>query len=243
MKTQLLAFNVNDIHQSEKTSSYFSLGLVILVHVYIGSILANPKQTIAAKSIPLTISVSLYKTDNINKTDAAKVVPAEQRYQHPAKLKPKKNKTVKQFSKPAPTFAKQHIETLTPNQQTITKAPSNFDTNSQAGNAEHYDRSVASAINLNDQAPRFDANYLHNPPPKYPSVSRRLEEQGRVLLRVVVSPKGNAVSVVLQASSGSTRLDDAAIDAVKHWRFVPAKIDNKAVMASVVVPIRFTLGE
>ncbi|GAA4402241.1 energy transducer TonB [Quisquiliibacterium transsilvanicum] len=90
-------------------------------------------------------------------------------------------------------------------------------------------------------APRFDAAYLANPPPAYPMISRRLGEEGRVLLRVHVEPDGRASSVELRDSSGFGRLDDAALRAVRGWRFVPARRGEQAVAAWVLVPINFTL--
>jgi len=89
--------------------------------------------------------------------------------------------------------------------------------------------------------PRFDAAYLQNPPPAYPALARRLGEQGRVLLRVLVTAEGMADRVELKASSGTDRLDRAALDAVKRWRFVPARQGEQAVSAWVVVPISFSL--
>ena len=59
-------------------------------------------------------------------------------------------------------------------------------------------------------SPRFDAAYLNNPAPAYPSLSRRLGEEGRVLLRVLVDPDGRAREVHVQGASGHTRLDRAA---------------------------------
>ena len=91
------------------------------------------------------------------------------------------------------------------------------------------------------QAPGFNAAYLDNPAPNYPSVSRRLGEQGKVLLRVQVAADGKADSVALHTSSGSNRLDQAALAAVKKWRFVPAKRGGQAVSASVVVPVSFSI--
>ena len=88
---------------------------------------------------------------------------------------------------------------------------------------------------------RFDAAYLQNPKPAYPSISRRLEEQGRVVLRVRVSEQGSALSVEVKQSSGFIRLDDAARSAVERWRFVPAKQGNEAIEAWVLVPLHFTL--
>ena len=92
------------------------------------------------------------------------------------------------------------------------------------------------------QSPSFNVSYLDNPAPNYPSISRRLGEQGKVLLRVQVAVDGTADSVVLQTSSGSSRLDQAALAAVKKWRFVPARRGGQAVVASVVVPVSFSTG-
>jgi protein TonB len=89
--------------------------------------------------------------------------------------------------------------------------------------------------------PRFDADYLQNPAPLYPSMARRMGEQGRVLLRVVVRPDGTPDAVVLRQSSGSQRLDEAALEAVRKWRFVPAKQGSTPVTAAVIVPIVFSL--
>ena len=89
--------------------------------------------------------------------------------------------------------------------------------------------------------PSFDAAYLQNPPPLYPAPSRRRGEKGRVVLRVFVSAQGAAQQVEMRTSSGFERLDQAALDAVKQWRFVPAKQGEQAVAAWVLVPILFTL--
>ena len=91
--------------------------------------------------------------------------------------------------------------------------------------------------------PRFDAAYLQNPPPAYPSLARRMGEQGRALLRVLVSAEGAAEKVELKASSDSTRLDHSALDTVARWRFVPARQGELPVSAWVLVPISFSLEE
>ena len=88
-------------------------------------------------------------------------------------------------------------------------------------------------------AARFDADYLHNPAPAYPSQSRRLKEEGTVLLLVRVSAEGAPLSVEIRTSSGFERLDEAGLQAVRQWRFVPAKRGNDNVAASVLVPIQF----
>lgn len=88
---------------------------------------------------------------------------------------------------------------------------------------------------------RFDADYLNNPAPVYPLTSRMMKEQGTVLLLVNVSALGDAERVQVHQSSGRSRLDEAALEAVRRWRFVPARRGTQAVAASVIVPIVFEL--
>jgi protein TonB len=90
-------------------------------------------------------------------------------------------------------------------------------------------------------AARFDADYLDNPKPVYPHASRRLGEQGKVLLRVYVSAAGLAEKVEIKLGSGFARLDQAAHDAVSRWRFVPARRGEQTMAAWVQVPITFQL--
>ncbi|HEX7054368.1 MAG TPA: TonB family protein [Burkholderiales bacterium] len=90
-------------------------------------------------------------------------------------------------------------------------------------------------------APVFSADYLKNPPPDYPALSRRLGEQGRVLLRVHVDARGRADEVQVRASSGFARLDEAAQRTVRGWKFVPARRGDDPVAAWVLIPISFRL--
>jgi protein TonB len=90
-------------------------------------------------------------------------------------------------------------------------------------------------------AARFDADYLQNPSPPYPAMSRRLREEGKVMLDVKVTVAGEPEQVRLKQSSGFPRLDDAAINTVQRWRFLPARQGSETVAASVVVPVVFRL--
>lgn len=90
-------------------------------------------------------------------------------------------------------------------------------------------------------APIFSADYLENPSPAYPPVSRRMREEGRVLLRVHVTPQGTADEVQVRTTSGISRLDDAAVETVRRWKFVPARRGAEAVAAWVLIPISFKL--
>jgi periplasmic protein TonB len=90
-------------------------------------------------------------------------------------------------------------------------------------------------------AARFDAAYLNNPKPVYPNASRRLGEEGKVVLRVHVDPDGRPSEIEIRTSSGFPRLDAAAYEAVSRWRFVPARRGDEPIAAWVAVPIAFNL--
>jgi protein TonB len=78
-----------------------------------------------------------------------------------------------------------------------------------------------------------------NRKPEYPKMSLRLGEQGTVVLTVMVKSDGSASDVEVKSSSGFARLDRAAAEAVKTWRFNPATVDGKAIDKSYEVPITF----
>ena len=88
---------------------------------------------------------------------------------------------------------------------------------------------------------RFDADYLKNPAPTYPPLSRRMGEEGKVVLRVTVTAQGTADGVEIRTSSGSQRLDDAAVNTVRRWKFVPARRGDTPVQSWVLVPVIFKL--
>jgi protein TonB len=94
---------------------------------------------------------------------------------------------------------------------------------------------------ITEAAPAFDAAYLRNPIPAYPSISRRAGEEGKVLLRVLVDAHGMPTQIQLQKSSGFDRLDQAALTTVHQWKFVPAKRGEHSIEGWVIVPITFKL--
>src|SRR6185369_7497415 len=90
--------------------------------------------------------------------------------------------------------------------------------------------------------PSSDADYLQNPKPAYPPLSKRLGEQGKVVVRVLIGADGTAHQVELRQSSGYERLDQAALVTVQRWRYVPGKRGGVAEAMWFNVPIYFVLG-
>lgn len=89
--------------------------------------------------------------------------------------------------------------------------------------------------------PLADAAYLQNPAPVYPSQSRRRREEGQVLLEVFILVDGGVGNVRVKRSSGYPALDEAALDAVRRWRFVPARRGNEAIPYLYELPVGFSL--
>ena len=85
------------------------------------------------------------------------------------------------------------------------------------------------------------AGYLRNPRPPYPEMARARSWEGEVVLKVRVAATGRAEAVAVKRSSGRRLLDDAAIEAVKGWTFVPATQGGVAIPGWVEVPLVFKL--
>lgn len=77
--------------------------------------------------------------------------------------------------------------------------------------------------------------------PTYPSASRRAGEEGTVRLKVLVDEKGRPRDVAVANSSGFARLDQAAMEAVRKWRFVAATDGTNPISAWTQVAITFRL--
>lgn len=88
---------------------------------------------------------------------------------------------------------------------------------------------------------RYDAAALNNPKPPYPLAARRNNAQGRVVLSVQVSASGASGDVQLKHSSGHAILDNAALQTIRRWRFIPARRGDTPVESWVDVPIIFRL--
>jgi TonB family protein len=85
--------------------------------------------------------------------------------------------------------------------------------------------------------------YGSNPLPVYPSLARKMGHEGVVMLAAEILSDGRVGQLVVKRSSGFPTLDQSALDAVRRWKFIPAKWMGKAVSAWVDVPVKFRLSE
>jgi protein TonB len=86
-----------------------------------------------------------------------------------------------------------------------------------------------------------DVAYLVQPAPRYPPESRRVREQGLVILRVLIDEGGHAKAVEVYRSSGHARLDEAARSAVAGAVFKPYMDGGVARESAAMVPVEFSL--
>ncbi len=100
---------------------------------------------------------------------------------------------------------------------------------------------VAPAAAPDLQLPSSDAEYLQNPRPPYPSISRRLNEQGKTTVRVLIGTDGLPQRAEIVKSSGFDRLDQAAVATVMRWRYVAGKRGGVAEAMWFNVPIHWVL--
>jgi protein TonB len=120
-----------------------------------------------------------------------------------------------------------------------------------SGAAAFAPRAISAPQRTMDPAPLADRSipklvsaveYVREPSPRYPPQSRRLGEQGVVVLRVVIDERGRACNIQVETSSGHERLDRAAREAVASAAFRPYLENGAPRRALVLIPIEFYLN-
>ncbi len=101
----------------------------------------------------------------------------------------------------------------------------------------------AASVRSGPAEPDIRPSALQQPRPFYPRIARQRGWQGVVVLRVAVDERGHPCEVGVQTSSGHPVLDEAALEAVRQWRFAPARLAGLAIASTVDVPVRFSLTE
>jgi periplasmic protein TonB len=159
--------------------------------------------------------------------------PPEPEKPQPRKIEPKPEKPKKMTPKP-PSKVAPSKEAITPEKSTVDEnippPPVNIPSTKQ-------ETLAAPTV-----PPREDADNLNNPRPAYPHLSRRLREQGAVVLEVLILANGKVGEVRIKESSGFKRLDDTAIKAVKNWKYLPARRGGIAIDYWYLQPLEFSLN-
>jgi TonB family protein len=80
-----------------------------------------------------------------------------------------------------------------------------------------------------------------NPAPSYPPIARERGWEGTVRLEVLVEQDGHPSAVGIERSSGHAALDDSAVQAVRQWKFSPARSGAMRFSSKIIIPVQFTL--
>ncbi|WP_432742697.1 energy transducer TonB [Methylobacter sp. G7] len=210
--------------------------LVLSLHLWAAIWMLQPAEAFT-KAQPMIMEVSLISAPSQQAAAApiAQPKPVEPKKQ-PVKKPVKKKKLVtrKQMELPKP---QPMAEDMLPAPSTAESAPAPVATSAAANTSSKATAETAPFTEAN-----FNANYGSNPKPKYPGIATSRGWEGTVHLRVRVSVEGDSEDVTVQRSSGHDVLDEAAIEAVEKWKFMPAKRGGTAVASSVIVPIEFVLN-
>ena len=207
--------------------------LVLLLHIWGALWLLQPTEAITPAQ-PLLMEVSMVNAPSPQPMAAPPAPPKP-----PEPKKPPVKKPVQKIAK------------VIPKQVTLPKpaavsdaalpAPSPVESVADTSKTSSAPTKTVSKAETYSEA-NFTANYGINPKPIYPSLARSRGWEGKVLLRVNVSADGHADSVTVYQSSDHEVLDEAAVEAVEKWLFIPAKQGDRAVSSTVRVPINFTLN-
>ena len=240
----LLISNVSFNKIEDTAPSYKMLAMVISAHIIVlAAILTSRPDIQVIEKVMTPMTVSLVNTPS---SDETQVMPEQPEVVDVPKKQEQKVKQTRELSElPAKELATAKAVVNAPAEVPVmaeAAASENPIKAEQAVQVAEAPVKVEAVAEPAVEPPKFGAAYLNNPAPTYPPVSRRYGEQGRVLLRVLVSENGLAESVQLDSSSGYEKLDRAAIEAVKKWSFIPAKRSNQPVSAYVLVPVKFSLS-
>lgn len=93
-----------------------------------------------------------------------------------------------------------------------------------------------------EQVATTNASIVRSFQPPYPLVSRARDEEGTVIVKILITPFGTAGDVQVEKSSGFSRLDEAAVKAAREWKFAPARRGSQAIAMWVSVPVKFVLN-
>ena len=211
------------------------LTLILLLHLWAAIWLLQPAEPFT-KAQPMMIEVSLVAAPSQQAAAAPVVQPKPPEPKKEPVKKPVKQKkpiTHKQIELPKPLDM---ADEMLPAPSKSESIPAFVPTSTASKVSSKVTADIAPFTEAN-----FNANYGSNPKPKYPGMATSRGWEGTVRLLVRVSAEGLSEEVTLQRSSGYDVLDEAAIEAVQKWKFIPAKRGDTQVSSSVIVPIDFIL--
>ena len=210
----MLQFTYASAHPPVQRTTATVVLCVVALHVLaIASLLLSPSTTAIDNQQSIAMEMVLAPVSNT-----------------PAKAQQQTVTTQTAMAKSAATKAEQATPSSAPAAQSADATPAATPT--QSGQAKG-----APAFTL----PSSEAHGLNNPKPAYPKQSRRLNEQGQVLIRVFVAADGSPQQGEIKTSSGFDHLDQEALRTVMRWRFAPGQRFGTPEAMWFNVPVNFVL--
>ena len=234
-------------HCTHPSRTWRVTGMVMLGHVGVAWLVSSgvlthvvpagaPDKVIMASLVMDAPAPAAPKPEPAKPQTQSKTKPAPERQPQANPISPHLQPTPV-VSPAAPSDAAPIVPSAAPSAATATVTPPTAATPMAAGNQRPANNATAAAVVL----PSNSADYLNNPAPPYPRQSKRLGEQGTVIIRVLITPEGRAEKAEIRTSSGFLRLDETALSTVQRWRFVPGQRNGAPEAMWFNVPIRFVL--
>ncbi len=210
---------------------YYSFLLVLMVHTFVlGLVLLAPAKSQSLEMVPPEI---------VPPTIQGVIVVMQTPTSPPAALPPP-------LSQPEQSQPEQLPKQKTLIQKTSQSEPATQHYVEPESVAPHTQKNAQPVLPVSSEQlvpPHIDASHMNNSAPVYPAISRRLREEGVVILEILVLASGAVGELHVKQSSGYSRLDETAKRAVKNWHFVPAKRGDEAIDFWYELPIDFSLKQ
>lgn len=212
------------------------VAIVVLFHAAtLWSLHSGLLRRVVEVVVPLEI-LSQVTTPELAKTEPRRSPPLPQREAEP--LRKPREKPIAGPAAPSPKPQAVTDATAAPEAPTGVLSPHPAATALAESEAARSPRAPTPA---KVEPPSSTASYLHNPAPVYPALSKRLGEQGKVLVRVLIGADGSPQQAELKRSSGFERLDRSALEYVLKCRYIPGRVAGVPQAMWYEAPVNFVL--
>ena len=222
--------NVDYLGSKQNIISLPGLLFVLVAHGVLAYILWNQRLVPAPEQM-----VTLFA--EIISQPAPKAAPEPKQEPAPAKLKPVKKPEFKPEIKRLATKAPQLPEpapVVQPDPEPVVEQEVFPEPVAKVPPRQMEMGPVTLSSELSVSCPKLTA-------PTYPAISRRMGEEGKLVLRVELDESGHIDEAQVIDSSGYARLDNAALEAVKNWQCRPSMRNGQPVRAIALQPFNFVL--
>lgn len=225
--------NAEYLSSQERLISVPGLLFVLLVHVIVLYVLWNQKL------LPKPDQVVTLFAEFISAPPPSSEPPMPMAEPAPVKLQPVKKPVVKPkqerlVTKSTASTKQAHIEPPKPDETVVEQAQESLPVTNASLPAQMPAGPVTLSSELSVSCPKLNA-------PAYPAISRRMGEEGKLVLRVELDENGQIDKAKVINSSGYERLDSAALTAVKSWQCNPSIRNGQPVRAVALQPFNFVL--